>query len=223
MVGPMPSFCCQECGESFDLPQSSLDKYPGWEPKYCRKHSKSKGAKSSGSSSPRGGRTRRSAAGEENLTVAQVLEKYSEGPADGIFTDGSSVPNPGPGGWGAVWVENGQVRESRHGYDPDTTNNRMELTGLIEAYKLLPEDAEVTLYTDSRLCVDTITQWAPNWERKGWKKKGGEIKNLELVKELLALSRSHPACSMEWIAAHSGNRWNEYADSLAVAWRRETV
>ncbi|MFT7487065.1 MAG: ribonuclease HI, partial [Candidatus Paceibacteria bacterium] len=84
----------------------------------------------------------------------------------------------------------------------------------------LPEDGQVTVYTDSRLCVDTITKWAPNWEKKGWKKKSGPIKNLELIQELLTLYRAHPQCPLQWIAAHSGNRWNEYADSLSTAWNR---
>lgn len=160
---------------------------------------------------------------EENLTLAGVLAAYTEGPTTGAFTDGSAVPNPGRGGWGAVWVEDGEVIAQKHGYSPETTNNRMELTALIEAFQLMPEDATVTVHTDSRLCVDTITKWAPNWERNGWKKKSGEIKNLELVKELLALYRARPNCTLQWIAAHSGNRWNEYADSLATAWMREEL
>ncbi|MFT5731844.1 MAG: ribonuclease HI [Planctomycetota bacterium] len=160
---------------------------------------------------------------EENLTLAQVMETYTKGPADGVFTDGSSVPNPGPGGWGAVWVKNGEVVEHLHGQSPGTTNNRMELTALIEAFKMLPEDATETIFTDSRLCVDTITKWAPNWKARGWKKKSGEIKNLELIQELLPLYEAHPDCKLEWIAAHSGNRWNEYADSLSTAWMRETL
>ena len=112
-----------------------------------------------------------------------------------------------------------QVKELR-GAEPVTTNNRMELTALIEGFKLLPEDAEVTLHTDSRLCVDTIETWAPGWERKGWRKKGGAIKNFELVKELLARRRAHSRCTLQWIPAHTGQRWNEYADSLATAWMR---
>jgi ribonuclease HI len=206
----MPSFQCQVCGADFELPAATLTKYPGWQPKYCRKHSPKKGGKSSVSR-------------EENLTLAQVLEKYSDGPQSGVFTDGSSVPNPGPGGWGFVWVEEGVVRAQGHGKDPNTTNNRMELKALIEAYRALPDDSEVTILTDSRLCVDTITKWAPGWESKGWKKKSGPIKNLELVQELLELHRAHESCSLEWIAAHSGNLWNEYADSLATAWTREKL
>jgi hypothetical protein len=103
------------------------------------------------------------------------------------------VPNPGPGGWGVVLVEAGEIRAARHGKHPKTTNNRMELTALIEAFRLLPDDAEVTVHTDSRLCVDTIETWAPGWERKGWRKKGGEIKNVELVQELLGATARTPA------------------------------
>jgi len=206
------AFQCSVCGATFDVPQTALDKYPGWKPKYCREHSPRK--KRPASSTWRQ---------EENLTLAQVLAKYEDGPESGVFTDGSASPNPGPGGWGTVWVVAGEVREHRHGKEEHTTNNRMELTALVEAYRILPEDAAATVYTDSRLCVDSITKWAPNWERKGWKKKGGPIKNLELIQELLELFRAHPECPLEWIAAHSGNRWNEYADSLATAWQRDEL
>jgi len=205
----MPRFVCQVCGAPFELPPATLAKYPGWQPKYCRTHS------------PRGGSA--AAAREENLTLAEVLAKYASGPQTGVFTDGSSVPNPGRGGWGVVWVERGEVVAQRHGHEPHTTSNRMELTALIEAYRLLPADAELVLFTDSRLCVQTVNDWAPGWERKGWRKKGGPIKNLELVQELLALHRAHPACTLEWIASHAGHRWNEYADSLATAWLREAL
>ena len=213
----MSEFKCTVCGDPFSVPQSALDKYPGWKPKYCRAHSPQNGGATKSAGRPSGGNARR----EENLTTAEVLEKYTGGPKDGVFTDGSASPNPGPGGWGAVWVENGNIVDERNGRTGHTTNNRMELTALIEAFKMLPDDAAVTIFTDSRLCVDTITKWAPGWEKKGWKKKNGDIKNLELVQELLALYRAHPDCALEWIAAHSGHRWNEYADSLATAWMRE--
>jgi ribonuclease HI len=208
----MPSFQCVTCGSPFELSRAVLAKYPNWKPKHCRACKPSKGSVR---------RTPRPK--EENLTLAGVLEKYSGGPQTGVFTDGSSSPNPGPGGWGFVWVAGGEVRAQGHGEDPATTNNRMELTALIRAYQALPEDAYVTVLTDSRLCVDTITKWAPGWERRGWKRKGGEIKNLELVQELLGLFRAHPHCPLEWIAAHAGNLWNEYADSLATAWSREEL
>ena len=229
----MPDFQCQVCGVEFKVPQGALDKYPGWQPKYCREHSPNRqapGGKGAGKAAkkvrkkPRpAGRAGSGSAREEHLTRAQVLEKYTEGPRNGVFTDGSSIPNPGPGGWGMVWVADGEIVAEDHGHDPQTTNNRMELTALIAAYRALPEEAEVTVYSDSRLCVDTITKWAPNWERKGWKRKGSPLKNLDLVKELLKLVRAHPKCRLEWIAAHSGYRWNEYADSLATAWMREEL
>lgn len=211
----MPKFTCSVCETSFEVPQHVLDRYEGWEPRYCREHSPSK--RRATKSPTRRPRARR----EENLTPSEVLEKYDDGPKEGVFTDGSAIPNPGPGGWGVVWVEQGRIVREAHGAEDDTTNNRMELQALIEAYRMLPEDAEIAVHTDSRLCVDTITKWAPGWERKGWTKKGGPIKNLERVQELLALYRAHPRCPLRWIAAHSGFRWNEYADSLATTWLRE--
>ena len=170
-----------------------------------------------------GGKDRGRSLREENLTLAEVLEKYADGPCAGVFTDGSAVPNPGPGGWGVVWVENGEIVSQAHGHEPDTTNNRMELRALIEAFTMLPADAEIDVLSDSELCVNTITRWALAGERAGWKRKAGPIKNLELLQELLALYRAHPACRLKWTAAHAGNRWNEYADSLATAWMRSTL
>jgi len=219
----MPEFKCQVCDAPFSIPDAALEKYPGWEPKYCREHSPKR--KAEGASKKKSSRKRKgtSATREENLTRAEVLAKYSDGPDTGVFTDGSSHPNPGPGGWGFVWVQDGKIEREGHGSHPDTTNNRMELTALIEAYKALPKDAAVTVYSDSQLCVNTITTWAPAWEKKGWTRKGDPLKNLDLVKELLALYRAHPKCPLEWMRAHDGTLWNEYADSLASAWRRSEV
>lgn len=219
----MPKFTCTVCDTEFEVPQLALDKYPGWEPKYCRQHSPNK-KRDAGRRSRGRSRSRTAAFGvEENLTLEEVLAKYTGGPSSGVFTDGSANPNPGPGGWGWVWVENGEIVAREYGYEPHTTNNRMELTALIDAYRALPENAELTVHSDSRLSIDTIIKWAPNWERKGWKRKGQPLKNLDLVRELLALYRAHPNCKLVWIAAHSGDRWNEYADSLATAWMRDTV
>ena len=219
----MPTFVCQTCDEEFTVPQAALDKYPGWKPKYCREHSPARKPKKAATARRPERKASSRARHVDNLPVAEVLARYTDGPQTGVFTDGGSHPNPGPGGWGMVWVEDGEIRAQAHGHEPDTTNNRMELTALIAAYEALPEDAEVVVYSDSRLCVNTITQWAPAWERKGWKRKGEPLKNLDLVKPLLALYRSHPGCKLQWIAAHSGNRWNEYVDSLASAWRRDEL
>ncbi len=151
----------------------------------------------------------------ELLTPDEVLARYTAGPDTGIFTDGSCDPNPGPGGWGLVWVESGEIREERNGQAPDTTNNRMELQALIEAMTLLAEDARVDIYSDSQLCVKTVNEWAAGWERRGWKRKTGPIKNLDLVQELWALAQARPGVTFKWIKAHDGSRWNEYADALA--------
>jgi len=158
-----------------------------------------------------------------NLTLHEVLAKFHSGPQSGVFTDGCCQPNPGPGGWGVVWVKNGSLLTRRHGCEQDTTNNRMELSALIEAYKLLPADAEETIYSDSNLCVSTVNEWAAQWESRGWKRKTGAIANLELVKELYALAKTHPQVTLKWIRAHDGSLWNEYADSLANAWARDKL
>ena len=204
----MPSFVCDVCQAAFTVQPDALAKYPNWRPKKCVSCRQP---------------SARSRAGEENLTTAAVLERYSEGPETGVFTDGSADPNPGPGGWGAVYVVDGAIVAEQHGHDPHTTNNRMELSALIAACRMVPRDAKAVIYSDSELCVKSITVWARNWKAKGWTKKGGPIKNLDLVQELYALYHGHPGLTLEWIRAHVGNRWNEYADSLATAYRREAT
>ena len=159
----------------------------------------------------------------DSLSTEEVLTRYSGGPQSGVFTDGSSIPNPGPGGWGYVHVENGKILSQRHGSDPNTTNNRMELTALIEAYRALPPDAQIDIYTDSNLCVQTVNQWAKSWKAKGWRRKTGPIANLELVQELYALHEERPGVKLQWIKAHNGWLWNEYADALSTAWTRKTI
>ena len=217
----MPSFVCQTCGKEFSVPDATLAKYPGWQPKICMSCKKAAppSAAKKKTAAPRNARSS-SGSREENLSVAEVLAKYSDGPKDGVFTDGAAEPNPGPGGWGAVYVAENQVIGERWGHEPHTTNNRMELSALISGSALVPEGKKTVLYTDSQLCVSTINEWAKTWEARGWKRKGGEIKNLELVQELYAICKRRPELELRWIAAHSGNRWNEYADALATAYRR---
>jgi len=119
-----------------------------------------------------------------------------------------------------VWVEEGQIIAEAHGHAPDTTNNRMEMTALIEAYQALPEDGVFDIYSDSQLCVKTINEWAPGWKKRGWKRKTGPIKNLDLVQTLYALAQSKPDITLKWIRAHDGSKWNEYADALASTYQR---
>ena len=218
----MAAFVCQTCTKEFQVPEATLAKYPGWQPKQCLSCKKKSGpaaAPKKKSAPARSGRVS-SGSREENLNVAEVLAKYTDGPLDGVFTDGAAEPNPGPGGWGAVYVGNNQIIGERWGHEPHTTNNRMELAALIAGCALVPEGTKAVLYTDSQLCVRTINEWAKSWEARGWRRKDGEIKNLELVQELYGIVRKRPELELRWIAAHSGNRWNEYADALATAYRR---
>jgi ribonuclease HI len=157
----------------------------------------------------------------EILTPQQALARFRRGPRTGVFTDGSCEGNPGPGGWAWVWVAADEIRGEEHGFDPATTNNRMELTALIRAYRALPEDLEITVHSDSELCVRTINEWAAGWEARGWRRKGGPIANLELVREAYRLARAHPRAKLRWIKAHDGSRWNEYVDALATTYLRD--
>lgn len=136
-------------------------------------------------------------------------------PRTGLFTDGSATPNPGPGGWGVVYVVDDEIIDELHGHEPWTTNNRMELVALIAAYEIASTTVPLDVWTDSQLCVKTVNEWAASWAKRGWRRKDGEIKNLELVQELYALSLSKPNLTLRWIKAHNGTRWNEYADQLA--------
>lgn len=155
--------------------------------------------------------------------LAQVLERYTEGPRTGVFTDGSCSGNPGPGGWGAVYVIDGDVLAQEYGHEAHTTNNRMEFTAMIAGLGMLGPAEAMDVYTDSQLVVNTLTQWAKGWERNGWKRRDGEVENLELVQEAWRLLQERPLVRIRWIRAHAGSLWNEYADSLATAYLRREV
>lgn len=217
------SFTCQICGKEFDLSQTVLDRFPGWSPRLCLDCKRAEGrvmATTKPQAKPAASTSRTKS---KNLTTAEVLASYTDGPDTGVFTDGASEGNPGPGGWGAVHVIDGEIVDEAHGSEAHTTNNRMELAALIAGLRMLPVDAETDVYTDSQLVVNIVTKWATGWKDRGWTKKSpGPIANLELVKEAYALSQERPGVRINWIKAHSGNRWNEYADALATSYRRGT-
>ena len=130
------------------------------------------------------------------------------------YTDGSSVPNPGPGGWCALLVVRGRTR-TLSGAEAHTTNNRMELRAAIEVFKGLPRPARVRLHTDSEYLRLGITRWVRDWRRRGWRTKmGTPVLNLDLWKELLAVIGAHQV-EWDWIQGHSGNALNERADRCA--------
>ena len=133
-----------------------------------------------------------------------------------IFTDGACSGNPGPGGWGAV-LRYGSYEKEISGGEPDTTNNRMEMTAVIQALKALKEPCAVTLTTDSKYIVDSITKkWVYGWQKRGWKKSDGSpALNADLWKEILLLLETHQV-SFVWVKGHAGHPENERCDRLAV-------
>ena len=236
------TFTCQQCKAEFSMAGETLKRYPGWVPTRCPQcFNSGRGAERGAVQGrlfggltpaptptdplPDGGGDAGQLAeavelsgepGQElSLALEQVLEACHEGPKEGVFTDGGCHGNPGPGGWAAVVVRDDQVVQQRYGRDPHTTNNRMELMALIAAFEMIEPDEQLTVWSDSQLCVNTVNLWAKGWERRGWRRKGGPIKNLELVKRLYALARARPGAKLTWIKAHAGRRWNEYVDTLA--------
>src|SRR5690606_15311995 len=131
------------------------------------------------------------------------------------YTDGSCSPNPGPGGFAVI--KNNQPYIA--GYDLDSTNIRMEGMALITALQDAG-DEEAEIYTDSEFWINVITKWAPGWAAKGWTKKGGEIKNLDLVMEAYSLYQQSNTI-LTWVRGHEGDPGNELADEWANKARQE--
>lgn len=134
-----------------------------------------------------------------------------------IFTDGACSGNPGPGGWGAILRYKGTDKEISGG-EKQTTNNRMELTAVIEALKLLKEPCEVTLWTDSKYVADGLGKgWAAGWKKNGWRKADKKpALNPDLWDELLNLNDKH-TIKIQWIKGHASHPENEKCDRMAVA------
>ena len=131
-----------------------------------------------------------------------------------IFTDGACKGNPGPGGWGAVLRMGGHEKELS-GHAPATTNNRMELSAVIEALNALKSPCEVALHTDSRYVIDGITKWIFGWQKNGWKNAAKKpVLNIDLWQALLIAAKPHKI-SWHWVKGHAGHPENERADKLA--------
>ncbi|MCR5718316.1 MAG: ribonuclease HI [Oscillospiraceae bacterium] len=133
-----------------------------------------------------------------------------------IFTDGACSGNPGPGGWGTV-LRFGAHEKELSGGEADTTNNRMELTAVIEGLRALKEPCAVTLTTDSKYVCDSITKrWVYGWRSRGWKKADGKpALNADLWEKLLPLLERHEV-RFVWVKGHAGHPENERCDALAV-------
>ncbi|MCQ2472054.1 MAG: ribonuclease HI [Clostridia bacterium] len=133
-----------------------------------------------------------------------------------IFTDGACSGNPGPGGWAAILRYKGKEKELS-GSEKETTNNRMELTAVIEALKALKEPCEVELFTDSKYVCDAINQrWVYSWQAKGWRKADKKpALNVDLWEQLLPLLKANKV-KFNWLKGHAGHPENERCDKMAV-------
>jgi len=134
-------------------------------------------------------------------------------PAVTIYTDGACDPNPGPGGWAAL------LRFASHekflsGAEPETTNNRMELTAAVHALQALNRPCRVELFTDSEYLKKGITEWLPRWKAHDWRRKGGALANRDLWQALDAALGGHQV-NWHWVQGHAGDRDNQRVDLLA--------
>ncbi len=133
-----------------------------------------------------------------------------------VYTDGACSGNPGPGGWGAIIIDEKENQINISGKEKSTTNNRMELTAPIMALKKIKESSKIIIYTDSTYLKNGITIWIENWKKNGWKtaqKKA--VKNQDLWIELDKLVHFHKI-NWVWVKGHDGNLGNERADYLAT-------
>ena len=131
-----------------------------------------------------------------------------------IYTDGSCQGNPGPGGWGVILRYKG-VEKELSGFDPITTNNRMELQAAIQGLKALKRSMEIDLFTDSQYLRDGITNWLPQWKKNHWRLSNKKpVKNQDLWEQLEALTHIHHI-KWHWVRGHVGHPENERADALA--------
>jgi len=152
-----------------------------------------------------------------------------------IYTDGACEPNPGPGGWGTILLfENSKGLHERvlSGGHHDTTNNRMEMMAVIKGLEALSRPCDVIVYSDSQYVVKGIgnwnegqgihpTGWMVSWEKKGWRKSDGPLKNVDLWQDLFKLVREQNSVQMKWLKGHAGHEYNERCDVLALEERQK--
>jgi ribonuclease HI len=135
-----------------------------------------------------------------------------------VWTDGGCKPNPGPGGWAAI-LRYGETERELSGAEPDTTNNRMELTAAISALEALKRPCRVVLHTDSEYVRNGVTRWVAGWVRNNWRNAARDpVANMELWQRLLAAAKPHQI-EWKWVRGHAGDAMNERADRLATAAR----
>ena len=133
-----------------------------------------------------------------------------------IYTDGACSGNPGPGGWGAIILEEDKSQKNISGNEKNTTNNRMELMAPIMALKKIRANSEIVIYTDSKYVKNGITEWIRNWEKNGWKNANKKtVKNKDLWIKLDNLCKDNKI-TWKWVKGHSNSKYNNLADELAT-------
>ena len=133
-----------------------------------------------------------------------------------IYTDGACSGNPGPGGWGAVILDQDNKQKNISGSEKNTTNNRMELLAAIMSLKKIKTNSEVVIFTDSTYVKNGITEWMKNWKKNGWKNSSKKpVKNKDLWEKLDKLCEAN-SVSWKWVKGHSTNEFNNLADELAT-------
>lgn len=130
-----------------------------------------------------------------------------------IYTDGSCDPNPGPGGWAALIIEDGKNKTLK-GSAHHSTNNRMELKAALEGIKAMDPSVPIIIYTDSQYLQKGVREWLPNWKARGWKRKGGKLANVDLWKEL-SDEIEQREITWHWVRGHAGNPFNERVNRIA--------
>lgn len=130
-----------------------------------------------------------------------------------IYTDGACSGNPGPGGWAALLRYDGHEKVLSGG-EPETTNNRMELTAALQALQTLKRSCQIDFHTDSQYLRKGITEWLPGWRARNWRRKGGSLANQDLWQELDTVIKKHHI-TWHWVRAHAGEPYNERVDRLA--------
>lgn len=205
-------FQCEECGTGFTVPPEALEKFPNWRPKRCRECKRLANARAH----PVNG------GGDAKASLASQPAGPT-GPAE-IYAEGSCEPNPGDGGWAAVKVVGGRIVREASGFEPSTTNNRMELAALVEGLKMTAPEEEAVIWTASEFCFKTATIWAPAWSRNGWRKADQKpVANADLVRQIFALLQERPRVRVEWRQGSAGGPWNACASAAAKARRSGNV
>jgi len=139
-----------------------------------------------------------------------------------LYTDGACSGNPGPGGWGCL-LNYQNISKELSGGAKETTNNRMEITAVIEGLKLLKQPCMVDLYTDSKYVLEGATKWLDGWIQKGWRRADKKpVSNVDLWQELVPLLSRHQI-TWHWVKGHAGDPGNERVDALACAARDQAA